>query len=73
MKASVKTLVAATMERFGRIDVLVNNAALFLHPCRRRNAPLSTRISVDKVMGGHLAGPFLMVKARLPAPKKKPQ
>src|SRR5690348_16580100 len=28
-EASVKALVAATMERFGGIDVLVNNAALF--------------------------------------------
>src|SRR5713226_5034576 len=26
---SVKALVVATMERFGRIDVLVNNAALY--------------------------------------------
>lgn len=28
-ESSVKSLVAAAMERFGRIDVLVNNAALF--------------------------------------------
>src|SRR5262245_7493077 len=28
-ETSVKSLVAQTMERFGRIDVLVNNAALF--------------------------------------------
>ena len=28
-ETSVKALVAATMERFGKIDVLVNNAALF--------------------------------------------
>jgi NAD(P)-dependent dehydrogenase (short-subunit alcohol dehydrogenase family) len=28
-EASVKALIAATMERFGKIDVLVNNAALF--------------------------------------------
>ena len=28
-EASVKTLVAATMARFGKIDVLVNNAALY--------------------------------------------
>jgi NAD(P)-dependent dehydrogenase (short-subunit alcohol dehydrogenase family) len=60
-ESSVKTLVAATMERFGRIDVLVNNAALF--------APLQetkcTEIDValwDKVMAVNLRGPFLMVK-----------
>src|SRR5258708_12327308 len=28
-EASVKALIAATMERFGKIDVLVNNPALF--------------------------------------------
>jgi NAD(P)-dependent dehydrogenase (short-subunit alcohol dehydrogenase family) len=60
-EAAVKAMVAATMERFGRIDVLVNNAALF--------APLQetacTEIDValwDKVMAVNLRGPFLMVK-----------
>ncbi len=28
-EAAVKALVAETMERFGQIDILVNNAALF--------------------------------------------
>jgi NAD(P)-dependent dehydrogenase (short-subunit alcohol dehydrogenase family) len=58
---SVKALVAATLERFGKIDVLVNNAALF--------APLQetkcTEIDAglwDKVMAVNLRGPFLMVK-----------
>ncbi len=60
-ETSVKKLVAQTMERFGKIDVLVNNAALF--------APLPeakcTEIDVetwDKVMAVNLRGPFLMVK-----------
>ncbi|MGA7489543.1 MAG: SDR family oxidoreductase [Xanthobacteraceae bacterium] len=60
-EASVAALVAATMERFGKIDVLVNNAALF--------APLQeskcTEIDAglwDKVMAVNLRGPFLMVK-----------
>src|SRR6476469_529657 len=64
-ESSVKTLVAATMERFGRIDVLVNNAALF--------APLQetkcTEIDVDvwdRVMAVNLRGPFLMVKHVVP-------
>jgi NAD(P)-dependent dehydrogenase (short-subunit alcohol dehydrogenase family) len=58
---AVKALVAKTMERFGRIDVLVNNAALF--------APLQeskcTDIEVelwDRVMAINLRGPFLLVK-----------
>ncbi|HEX2501365.1 MAG TPA: SDR family oxidoreductase [Methylomirabilota bacterium] len=60
-EASVKALVARAIERFGRIDVLVNNAALF--------APLPqtkcTEIDVglwDRVMAVNLRGPFLMVK-----------
>lgn len=54
-EASVKSLVARTLERFGQIDVLVNNAALF--------APLQqtkcTEIDVglwDRVMAVNLRG-----------------
>ena len=50
-----------TIERFGKIDILINNAALY--------APLPTlkvtEIDVDlwdKVMGINIRGPFLMVK-----------
>jgi NAD(P)-dependent dehydrogenase (short-subunit alcohol dehydrogenase family) len=57
----VKALVAKTMERFGKIDILVNNAALY--------APLPTlkveEIDVelwDRVMAINIRGPFLMVK-----------
>jgi NAD(P)-dependent dehydrogenase (short-subunit alcohol dehydrogenase family) len=60
-EAAVKRLVAATMERFGKIDVLVNNAALY--------APLHeqkfTEIDValwDKVMAVNLRGTFLVSK-----------
>src|SRR5436853_51068 len=60
-EAAVKRLVASTMERFGRIDVLVNNAALY--------APLHeqkfTEIDVDlwdKVMAVNLRGTFLVSK-----------
>jgi NAD(P)-dependent dehydrogenase (short-subunit alcohol dehydrogenase family) len=58
---AVKRVVAETLERFGKIDVLVNNAALF--------APLPpvacTDIDValwDRVMAVNVRGPFLMVK-----------
>ena len=43
-EGAVKGLVAQTMERFGKIDVLVNNAALFA-PLRETNAPRSMRPS----------------------------
>jgi NAD(P)-dependent dehydrogenase (short-subunit alcohol dehydrogenase family) len=57
----VKALVAKTVERFGKIDILINNAALY--------APLPTlkvqEIDVelwDRVMAINIRGPFLMVK-----------
>src|SRR5437660_9219156 len=60
-ESAVKRLVASTMERFGQIDVLVNNAALY--------APLHeqkfTEIDVDvraKMMTLNLRGTFLMAK-----------
>src|ERR1700682_5101959 len=58
---AVKALVAQTIERFGKIDGLGNNAALY--------APLQetkcTEIEAglwDQVMAVNLRGPFLMVK-----------
>ncbi len=64
-EGAVKALVAKTMDRFGKIDILVNNAALF--------APLQetkvTEIDValwDRVMAINLRGPFLMVKHVVP-------
>ena len=60
-ETAVKALVAETMDRFGKIDILVNNAALFapLHEtkCTEIDAALW-----DKVMAVNLRGPFLMVK-----------
>jgi NAD(P)-dependent dehydrogenase (short-subunit alcohol dehydrogenase family) len=58
---AVRTLVAKTLERFGQIDVLVNNAALYA-----KLAPVNaTEIEVamwDRVMAVNVRGPFLMVK-----------
>ena len=64
-EGSVRGLVGATMERFGKIDVLVNNAALFA-PLQETNC---TEIDVelwDKVMAVNLRGPFLMMKHVVP-------
>jgi NAD(P)-dependent dehydrogenase (short-subunit alcohol dehydrogenase family) len=60
-EAQVKTLVAETIERFGQIDILVNNAALYakLTPTK------ATEIDValwDQVMAVNVRGAFLMVK-----------
>src|ERR1700704_1959919 len=58
---AVKALVAATVERFGRIDVLVNNAALFA-PLQETKCTEIDADLWDKVMAVNLRGPFLMVK-----------
>jgi NAD(P)-dependent dehydrogenase (short-subunit alcohol dehydrogenase family) len=60
-EGAVKTLVAATMERFGRIDILVNNAALFAPLAEQKCTEIDARVW-DKVMAVNLRGPFLMVK-----------
>lgn len=60
-----KTIAARTLDRFGRIDILINNAAL----------PLTTRfekISADewrRAMDVNLTAPFLLIQAVLPAMK----
>src|SRR5262249_28231267 len=69
-EAQCKALVAKTMERFGKIDILINNAALY--------APLPT-LSVtdmdtdlwDKVMAINVRGPMLMVKHVVPHMKAR--
>ena len=58
---SVEALVAATIERFGKIDVLVNNAALYA-PLQETKCTQIDAALWDKVMAVNLRGPFLMVK-----------
>jgi NAD(P)-dependent dehydrogenase (short-subunit alcohol dehydrogenase family) len=60
-EAAVKKLVAETMDRFGKIDVLVNNAALFA-PLQEQKCTEIDAALWDRVMAINLRGPFLMVK-----------
>jgi NAD(P)-dependent dehydrogenase (short-subunit alcohol dehydrogenase family) len=60
-ETAVKALVAETMERFGKIDILVNNAALFA-PLRETKCTEIDTAVWDQVMAINLRGPFLMVK-----------
>ena len=60
-EAEVAALVARTMERFGKIDVLVNNAALFA-PLQETKCTDIDAALWDQVMAVNLRGPFLMVK-----------
>ncbi len=62
---SVKAFVAKTIERFGKIDILVNNAAVFA------NLPPQSVTEIDvnswnEVMAVNIRGPFLMVKHVVP-------
>jgi len=60
-EASVKAFVAKTMETFGQIDILINNAALYatLKPRDCLDWDVETW---DKVMAINVRGPYLMVR-----------
>src|SRR3974377_1947 len=62
---AVKAVIAATMERFGKIDILVNNAALFAPLQEQKCTEIDTAVW-DKGMAVNLRGPFLMVKHVVP-------
>ncbi|MBV1698980.1 MAG: SDR family oxidoreductase [Hyphomicrobiales bacterium] len=60
-ESAVRALVAQTMERFGKIDILVNNAALFAPLKETKCTEIDTAVW-DRVMAINLRGPFLMAK-----------
>ena len=62
--AQVDRIVAATLEQFGKIDVLVNNASLLGPRVTIANYPIERWQEVIQV---NLTGPFLMARAVLPA------
>jgi len=64
-EGAVRRLVQATVERFGRVDVLVNNAALFAPLPEQKCTEIETELW-DRVMAVNLRGPFLMVKHVVP-------
>jgi NAD(P)-dependent dehydrogenase (short-subunit alcohol dehydrogenase family) len=64
-EAAVKALIADTMERFGKIDILINNAALFAPLAEQSCTEIDTAVW-DRVMAINLRGPFLMVKHVVP-------
>ena len=64
--ADARRVAAATMAEFGRIDILVNNAAYMRGSDRAPLGDLSEDIW-DKVIDIKLKGSFLMTQAALPA------
>ncbi len=63
---AVAALVKGTIDRFGRLDILVNNAAI------RNEAPFRalTLARFREVMSVGLEGPFLLSQAAVPALEK---
>jgi NAD(P)-dependent dehydrogenase (short-subunit alcohol dehydrogenase family) len=60
-EASVTELVGTTMARFGRIDILVNNAAMFAPLQEQPFAEIEVALW-DRVMAVNVRGMFLMAK-----------
>lgn len=63
----VARVVKATLDRFGRVDIAVNNAAIDV------TVPVDemTIEQWDRVIGVNLRGPFLVSRAVLPAMKRR--
>lgn len=62
---AVKALVGATIERFGKVDVLVNNAALYSSLKEQKFQDIDVEVW-DQVMSVNLRGTFLMCKHVVP-------
>jgi NAD(P)-dependent dehydrogenase (short-subunit alcohol dehydrogenase family) len=68
-EASVKALVDKTIKKFGKIDILVNNAAVFANLPTQKVTDIDVK-DWDRIMAVNIRGPFLMVKHVVPHMKK---
>jgi len=69
---STKEMAAATLQRFGRIDVLVNNAAIFATiPMNRGGIETIDPAEWDRLMAVNLKGLFYCCRAVLPVMRRQ--
>lgn len=66
-EAEVEAAVATTLAKFGRVDVLVNNAGVGHKP---QNAELVDPDEFDRIVGVNIRGVYLMTRALLPHMKQ---
>jgi NAD(P)-dependent dehydrogenase (short-subunit alcohol dehydrogenase family) len=64
-ESEVKALVAKTIERFGKVDILINNAAVFSQLEEQDFTDIDVAVW-DRVMAVNVRGPFLMAKHVVP-------
>ena len=71
-EASTKDMAARTLDRFGRIDVLINNAAVFsVVPMNRGRIETIDPEEWDRLMAVNLRGLFFCCRAVLPEMRKQ--
>ena len=71
-EVSTKEMAARTLERFGRIDVLINNAAIFsVVPMNRGRIETIDPEEWDRLMAVNLGGLFFCCRAVLPTMRKQ--
>jgi NAD(P)-dependent dehydrogenase (short-subunit alcohol dehydrogenase family) len=63
-------MAAETIEAFGRIDILINNAAIFINIERHPFYEITSR-EWDRVSAVNIKGPFLCTKAVFPQMKEQ--
>jgi 3-oxoacyl-[acyl-carrier protein] reductase len=64
-----RAMVAAAVERFGRLDILVNNAGV-TEFIAHRDLESVTDATWDRILGVNLKGPFQCVRAAVPHMRK---
>ncbi|GAA0598450.1 glucose 1-dehydrogenase [Paenochrobactrum glaciei] len=62
-EADVNAAIAATIEKFGRIDILINNAGIGHKP---QNAELVEPDEFDRIIGVNIRGIYLAARAIIP-------